>query len=156
MDVIDLIHKMESNFRAFYQLLHPLAEGNAEVPPNADAAHLEEILNLTTCIEDEVIDFRLKKIQNEEHPYLPAINVDRIKGGNSNMLTSLPESITIFLNHKKGLIKYLYSVPATEWERTGVHQVEGHLTFNELVRRMIDKDSWLQQELKAALKHSSE
>ncbi len=151
MEVIDLIHKMESNFRTFYQLLHPLTDANADTPPNIDSVHLEQILEMTTRLEDEIIDFRLKKIQNEEHPYLPTINVTRFKSGHSSLDSSLPACINRFLNHKKNLIKYLYSVPATDWDRTGVHQVEGHLSFNELVRRMIDKDSWLQQELKAAL-----
>ena len=48
------------------------------------------------------------------------------------------------------LIRLLHSTPAIYWDRTGFHELEGHVTFEEFVRRMIRKDknnlSYLQEE----------
>jgi hypothetical protein len=103
-----------------------------------------------TAVEEDVIEYRLKKIIREEHPYLPAIDIDKIQQKyilNSESLSTLFDK---FLEQREELIRLLHSTPAIYWDRTGFHELEGHVTFEEFVRRMIRKDKnnliYLQEE----------
>lgn len=140
MEIKEILHSMEENFTQYYHLLEPIKSTGDLLKRIHNVEKLKEFLETLTKIEDEVIDFRLKKIQREEHPYIPSINVEKINHIVHVGSYSLNLLIEQFLNQRKDLINFLYSTPTERWERTGVHEKEGHVSFKEFVKRMIQRD----------------
>jgi len=138
-EINQIIHTMEENFNEYYRLLNRVQTHmfNAD----QDYSFLEKELYYQLLVENEILEFRLKKIQEMENPYLPAIDINKIESmykiQNSNQLEILCER---FLALRKNLLQFLYATPGSNWERTGLHERDGHITFKELVQRMIRKD----------------
>ncbi len=99
-----------------------------------------DLLSILAAIQEEVVDFRLRKIVTEEHPYLPLININKLKNQQYEKQLSIQQLSERFLQQRRDLIQLLSELPISMWERTGVHEVEGHVTFGELIRRMTVKD----------------
>ena len=140
MEIKKLIEQFEANFREYYQLLTQLAEGNISYLPGESTWDIRQLLEVLADLEDEIIDLRLKKILEEEHPYLPRIEMERIKADRLYRDLTTAQLVEHVLHQRRELLKLLYSLPREQWQRTGVHEVEGHITFQELVRRMVEKD----------------
>ncbi len=140
----ELIKKLEDNLSDYYRMLnalkseyHSLASQTSE--GQLDRKIKEYLINLIQ-MEDEVIEFRLKKIIQEEHPYLPEIIPEVVKNTRLKPDNSMDKIVDRFLKQRLELIKMLYAIPSESWDRTGVHATEGHIPFRELVRRLADKD----------------
>jgi len=151
MEIKELIDLFEENFRDFSALLRQL-EGNSnqKTPiqlPSDSQISLGQLANL----EDEIIELRLKKILKEEHPYIPQINIEKIKNNSPYERLPLPQIRDHFLKQKKELLKLLYSLPSDNWNRTGVHEMEGHVAFKEFIRRMTVKDKQILGHFKSAV-----
>ena len=135
MSVQELAQSLSTASQQYKELLQDLQEaGNTELTP------IIRILQVQLEIHDEVIDLRLKKILYEERPYLPVIDIDKISHDAIYDHCSLPEISETFLELRCELSLLLSKIPQDSWGRTGVHQNEGHITFKELVRRMVKKD----------------
>ena len=134
-----LIKNIEENFNDFQSILHLLKQKDPE-DDGSDAETLRDFFTTLMAVEEDVFEMRLKKIIDRENPYLPAIIPDKIKRQNYYQDDSLPEVIEKFLAQKKKLIKFLTNVPYGSWEKTGFHELEGHVTFEEFIRRMIRND----------------
>lgn len=133
MEIQHLIRELESNLHRFHELFAHL-EGSDTGPPS-----LARLVHILSTVHEEVVDYRLKKILREEHPYLPQIDPATLPAPVSP--DSPPQvTATRFLDRRRELIKLLERVPKESWKRTGVHETEGHVTFGELVRRMVEKD----------------
>ncbi|MCB0261840.1 MAG: hypothetical protein R3C41_20200 [Calditrichia bacterium] len=131
----ELIQMVENSSRQYSSLLENVHEIEGTI-----VHRLTRFLQTLTEIQDEVVDLRLKKILKEEHPYLPMIHVDRIQENTPYRKYSLYEISRTFINQRRELSKFLYNVPEELWKRTGVHENEGHVTFQEFVRRLTEKD----------------
>ena len=151
MEVRELIEIIEGNFHRYYQLLHRLEEDPDFMEIAQETPHFRELLQTLADIQDEVVDFRLKKIILEEHPYLPQIQVDKLKQQGSHSRLPLRQVVQNFLQQRRALLKLLHALPTENWERTGVHEIEGHVSFKELVRRMAEKDQKVLNELRKAV-----
>lgn len=140
LDARELIKQFETNFRAYYQLLHPL---QSESPLKEQLEKNGEFFNFLTeqtLVQDEVIEFRLQKILEQEHPYLTSIDPEKLKKTAIQRNRSLNQLISHFLEKRKALLKQLYSLPTEAWKRTAILAEEGRVSFGEIVRRMIEKD----------------
>lgn len=136
-----LIKSIEGNFREYYRILNSLEEEVALPGSGGVPRHIVDLLVALVEIQDEIVDFRLKKILKEEHPYLPKLEVHQLRRQQGDDLPSFKELCERFLTKRKELLKLLYSLPLENWERTGVLEAEGHISFGEFVRRMGDKDA---------------
>lgn len=139
-EVKRLINQVEENFRTYYTLFHPLAENPNILSNSEDIEKLKSFLFAVTAYEEEIIEFRLKKIIKEEHPYLPPIYPDKFKNHFSTQNEPLAETVEKFLKQRQELVKLLYGTPAVSWSRTGVDEETGHVTFEEIVRMLLKKD----------------
>ncbi len=140
LDYRELIKQFETNFRAYYQLLHPL---ESDTPLKKKLEQNREFYNFLTeqaLVQDEVIEFRLHKILDEEHPYLTPIKPEKLKQMAIHKNRSLSELVKQFLEQRKGLLKQLYALPTDAWKRTAILAEEGRVSFGEILRRMIEKD----------------
>lgn len=140
MEVLELISALEGNLNRYETILNKI-DLKSLSNNNADLYwKIQERLVMLSSVQDEVVDFRLKKILSEEHPYLPQIEVSRLQHDNHRHNGSLAALADDFLKRRRELMTVLSSLPGEKWTRTGVHEVEGHITFGELVRRMTEKD----------------
>ncbi len=147
MEVRELIESVEGSFHQYFNLLHKIWEDPVLSKMIQQSTHLKQLLKTLADIQDEVIDFRLKKIISEEHPYLPQIQIDKLKQFGPHSRQPIRQVVENFLQQRRSLLKLLHALPEENWERTGVHEVEGHVSFKELVRRMIEKDKKILSEL---------
>lgn len=151
MKIKELINSFEENFREFSELLRKLEKDSngrtrIQLPPDSQIS-FGQLANL----EDEIIELRLKKILKEEHPYIPQINMEEIKSKSPYERLPLPQVCNHFLKQKRELLKLLYSLPSDNWNRTGVHEMEGHVAFKEFVRRMTVKDKQILGQFKSTV-----
>ncbi len=135
MNITDLIQLVEKSNQQFLQIIDEI---KGLQPPVS--RQIVELMRTVAELQDEVIDFRLKKILNEEHPYLPAIRINKIKQNTLYSHYSFEEVCQTILRQQAELFEMLLRLPAASWLRTGVHESEGHITFQELVNRMVDKN----------------
>ncbi|OPX35855.1 hypothetical protein B1H10_00275 [candidate division KSB1 bacterium 4484_188] len=142
MEVIaveELIKHLEYNFNSYIQLLNRI--NRDDLSENSDArAKLISFFSTLTAVEDEVIEFRLKKIVEEKNPYLPAINPKKLTESYLNQNLSLAKIRQEFLQQRKMLLNLVHRIPNEYWNRTGVHASEGHVPFKEFVWRMVKRD----------------
>ena len=136
----DLIQSLEKNIKAFRMLLNPLKKEVNDKKSLSEANMIKSFFSTLTAIEEDVIEFRLKKILQEEHPYLPAIHPEEMKYKFTFEQNSIKELLEKFLSQREYLVQLLCKTPSFRWERTGFHELEGHVPFVEFVRRMIKKD----------------
>lgn len=148
----ELIQHIEGNFRQYNRLLGEPQSAPEKVDPSLeDNSLVVELVNRASEIQDEVVDYRLKKILREERPYIPSIRPADFRNASKVRAMSLRSVIRHFLEQRQELVKLLYSLPLDYWERTGVHEKEGHVSFKEFIRRMADKDRDLLEELNKAI-----
>lgn len=156
MDVRELIRSLEGNFRQYHHLLQHVSRTPDTALSGIEDAQLREIIGVLTDIQDEVVEYRLKKILKEEHPYIPTIKVEKIKQNGHHQHTPLPQLVEMFLAQRKALLQLLQATPTATWNRTGVHESEGHISFQEIIRRMAEKDRQVLANLNRLLLHSAQ
>ncbi len=135
----NLIKNIEENLHDFQSVLDSFTRqktSDEDLPEN----DLLDFFRTVTAVEEDVLEMRLKKIIERENPYLPAIHIDRLKQEAVANHKSLSKLIDKFIYQKKEILKFLYNIPAFYWDRTGFHELEGHVTFEEFIRRMIRND----------------
>jgi hypothetical protein len=135
-----LIQNVEKNLEDFQVLLNPLPEINSGETEN-NSHDLIDLFATLAAVEEDVFEMRLKKIIDQENPYIPAIYPEAVKNSVSRQNTSLSYLIQKYLNQKESIIKYINNIPFSYWDRTGVHELEGHVKFEEFVRRLIKNDN---------------
>ena len=147
----DLIQYIEGNFRQYFEILNKIGETGENDHISGEPYEVRELLYTLAGIQDEVVDYRLKKILKEEHPYIPHIEVEKIKRKGQLQTCSLDQIVQNFLSQRRELLKLLYSLPMESWNRTGVLEKEGHVSFRELIRRLGEKDQQILAQLSQAL-----
>lgn len=140
MDVKELISSVEGSVREYHNLLDSVKYPETGNMAAGESIQLRELISTIADIQDEVVSYRLLKILREEHPYIPQIYPERIRRNVKRTSFSIRKIASSFLEQRKELLRILYTLPSDNWNRTGVHEVEGHVSFKELVRRMLDKD----------------
>ncbi|HQU74087.1 MAG: hypothetical protein KDI06_03715 [Calditrichaeota bacterium] len=144
MEEHQLIQDIEVSLSRYSAMLGRLDSENLLEQVGHMIARLTEFLNIQMEIQDEVVNFRLKKIIKEERPYIPQIRQERLGNGHR---PNLGQTAQRFLQQRRELLKLLNSLPREYWDRTGFHETEGHITFREFIRRMVDKDQQVLQQL---------
>lgn len=153
MDVRELIRSLEGNFSQYHQVLQNVPRTTGPALSGIENTQLREIIAVLTDIQEEVVEYRLKKILKEEHPYIPAIKVEKIKQSGHHQQIPLPQLVEMFLAQRKALLQLLHTTPKAIWSRTGVHESEGHISFQEIIRRMAEKDRQVLANLNRLLLH---
>ncbi len=153
MEIQELIQAHERNFQIYQRLL-------SQIDPSTSAEKVEHIslavkslLFTVNTVHEEVINFRLKKILSEEHPYIPKIHVKRLNVNPEHNGMTVHEMIANFLRLRRSLLDIFKGLSATDWHRKGLHEQEGHVTFYEFTRRMAEKDEALLQKLQQLFAH---
>lgn len=132
----ELIQDLETNLRQYDAILNQIVQAI----PGENPPAIKELLSTLSGIQDEIVDYRLKKILKEEHPYIPQIRAEKYNDKSLQQPYSVDQLAQNFLTQRRELLKLLYTLPRESWNRTGVHEKEGHISFKELIRRMIAKD----------------
>jgi hypothetical protein len=138
--VKELLKIIEGNFHKYSEILNKVGEAPEYQGKNGEAPQLKELLHTLVGIQDEIVDYRLKSIIRVDHPYIPGIEVEKIKERSFYQNYSSIQLAESFLTQRRELLKLLHSLPSESWERTGVLEKEGHVSFKEFVRRMAEKD----------------
>ncbi|MGH1363609.1 MAG: hypothetical protein ACRBF0_08640 [Calditrichia bacterium] len=129
MDVRDLIDAVESNYQKYETLLK-------ELSTTAESSQVSNCIADLTEMEEEIVEYRLKKILEEENPYIPEIKRSR----GASITPDTRALMSSFLENRRMLVRTLKTLPSMKWDRQGLHAREGHVSFRELIRRLAEKD----------------
>ena len=129
MDVRELIEAVETNYERYADLLEKLDAQSSSSQVSNSVADLTEM-------EEEIVEYRLKKILEEENPYIPEIK----RSATFYHSQDTSAMIADFLEKRRKLVRTLKTLPSMKWDRQGLHAREGHVTFRELIRRLAEKD----------------
>lgn len=152
MDILEIIYTLKDNYYKYISILGHFDSNHIKNYQDCYPEEIDKYIRQLSRIEDEVIEFRLKKILTEEHPYIPIIHADKIKLSNIYPNLSFPEVIDHFLKQRRELLKFLEKLPKEKWVRTGVHEKEGHVEFKEYVERLTKRDASIIEELESLKK----
>lgn len=150
MDVREMVQAHQQIFEAYHRLLsriHKHSNATQEDPA------LSKQLFIIDRIQEEIINYRLQKILNQEHPYLPQIHPGKLEREWEHQRSPLSQIVQHFIKLRQQFLNTLNALPSDQWRRSGVHETEGHVTFKELVRRMIDKDRQVLKQLDQLTAH---
>jgi predicted CopG family antitoxin len=134
-----LIKNVEKNLKDFQVVFKTIPRNPIQNPIFRDH-ELKNFFSNLTAIEEDILEMRLKKIVEREHPYLPAIRLESLKNMGNYYQSSLLDLIKAYLRQKEKLLDFINKIPLYYWERTGVHELEGHVSFEEFIRRLIKND----------------
>lgn len=151
MELKELINLFEKNFLEYSRLIRKIGDDNSGEPSIQSLTELKVHIRQLANIEEEIVEWRLKKILKEEHPYIPTIDIQTLHNSPSYQSQPFLDICNHFLKKKKEVLKMLYALPAENWNRTGVHEREGHVAFKEFIRRMTEKDQQILGDFKSSL-----
>ncbi len=151
MERSNLIQQSTEVFNKISRLSRSLDGILAKIDEKPQFHQIHDTLLQLTSVQEEVVNFRLQKILSEEHPYLPMLNINKLKQNKADSGLGLQQLCEDFLRERRILLKMLTTLPENSWSRTGVHEVEGHVSFGEVVRRMSIRDQQLIKQLDATL-----
>jgi hypothetical protein len=152
MDILEIIYTLKDNYYKYISILGHFDSNHLKDDQDCFPQQIDKYIRRLSRIEDEVIEFRLKKILKEEHPYIPIINTDKLKLGKIYPNLPFPHVIDHFLKQRRELLKFLEKLPKEKWARTGVHEKEGHVEFKEYVERLAKRDDSIITELESLKK----
>lgn len=138
--MLEFIEQIEFDSKNYIEIFRTL---ESRFPTLNSSSRKELIRELATqiALEDEVLQFRLRKILREENPYLPAIKTEKVVNNFVLNFEDLARLKIAFLGLRRELLELLHNLPIEAWDRTGVHELEGHVPLREFVRRLVEKSN---------------
>ncbi len=95
----------------------------------------------TQCsVEEDIFEFRIRKILETEEPYLPPVNCELYQKINPTKHIGIDEITENYLQIKQRIYNYLNSLSGKQLSRYGYHWKEGHISLEELLKRYIEND----------------
>ncbi|MFZ0389591.1 MAG: hypothetical protein WAN36_03955 [Calditrichia bacterium] len=147
-----LTEQIEKNMKSLVQILTQL---NKNLNPHGQPRENElcRHLQFMTDSEEEIIEFHLKKIVSEEHPYLVPVRSGKETNSPGKINEPFSKLANNYLKLRQSLLQLLRSASPTDWDRTGLHSEKGHISFEDVVRDINKRDKenigFLNSELKA-------
>ena len=132
----------------YEQLFSQLTFGEESNFEENNHLELRSLLHLVVELQEDVIEFRLKKIITLENPYLSRIDIEKVRQRTTQCQPSFQQLSTIFKSQRSEVARLLQSIPISNWLRYGLLEGEGHVTFRELIRRYFEFDRDFFQMLK--------
>lgn len=155
--MLEFIEQIEFDSKNYIQMFQALETKFPKLDSNSRRELIRELAT-QIALEDEVLQFRLRKILREENPYLPAIRTEQIVNNQMLNMEDFSRLKIAFLSLRRELLDLLHNLPVEAWDRTGVHELEGHVPLKEFVRRLAEKSNrclhHIQEELDLLLENN--
>lgn len=136
---MSLIKSIENNLKDF-QVIFRMLPRNHDTGTAIKNHELKDFFGTLTAIEEDILEMRLRKIIDQENPYLPAIRLENLRILGSSYQLSVLELMKRYIEQKIKILQFINKTPIYYWDKTGVHELEGHVTFEEFIRRLIKND----------------
>jgi hypothetical protein len=81
---------------------------------------------------------RYRKIVGEENPYLENVDQNRLAYESDYLNQNTAEALDEFKRLRADTVETLGAVHLEDWSRAGVHQTDGPMTIEQLVKRQIN------------------
>lgn len=112
-----------------------------------------ELIKGEIKIVDDIFEFRIKRVNEIENPYLPPVihNNYFLLGEDSGQQSQLTSLLEYLINVKETVLKYIIHISPARYSRTGYHWQEGHISLSELIERYVENDSKFIREIQKRL-----
>jgi hypothetical protein len=100
-------------------------------------------------LETEGFAARIRLLLDEERPFLPDFDGDRLARERSYRTKSLGEGLAAFRAARRATLAVLRAVPDAAWRRTGVQEHVGEVALGDIPRLMREHDAAHRAELAA-------
>jgi hypothetical protein len=118
-------------------LLSELDEETLRWRPIPNKWSIKEIMCHLRDMEREAYLARYNRILNEDGPFLPNIDQDRLAYERDYINQDAKAALDEFKQLRQETIRTLEAAPPERWSRAGTHEVDGPLTIEQLVVRQI-------------------
>jgi uncharacterized damage-inducible protein DinB len=134
---IVLLQALASTPQDLARLLKNVDEAISRRRPSAEQWPLADILNHLVYVEERY-QVRLKRVVEEERPFLPYIPPDETS---HDPQASLAELLARFAEARATTLALLTDLPAGSWQRRAVHETLGETSFRFLAQFLVDHDT---------------
>ncbi|HKQ07425.1 MAG TPA: DinB family protein [Blastocatellia bacterium] len=118
-------------------LLKDLDEETLRWRPIPNKWSIKEIMCHLRDMEREAYLARYQRIVGEEQPWMPNIDQDRLAYERDYINQDARQALDEFRQRRTETVNLLDSVPPDAWSRSGVHEVDGPLSIEQLAVRQI-------------------
>ncbi len=118
----------------------------------SNLSDLRQLIKNEIQVVEDIFEFRIKRVQEMENPYLPpVVHTEYYFIEKDPMTVPITELIDHLLQIKESVLKYIILIHPSRLNRTGYHWQEGHITLEQLIQRYIKNDQIFAEELKSLL-----
>lgn len=118
-------------------MLHRAEETAVHQRPTPDDWSIAEVLQHLITIEPLYLA-RLRKIVDEERPYLPCLHPETHPHPDQTPLAKL---LNTFSAARNETLAYLQSLKAGDWQRNAVHETVGPTKLRHMAQLLVDHDT---------------
>jgi hypothetical protein len=118
-------------------LLNELDEETLRWRPIPNKWSIKEIMCHLRDMEREAYLARYQRILGEDQPRMQNIDQDKLAYERDYINQDARQALDEFKSLRSETVKTLDSVPPEAWSRSGVHEVDGPLSIEQLVHRQI-------------------
>lgn len=115
-----------------------------------EPVEITEIIKEEMRIVEDIFEFRIKRVNEIENPYLPPVihqeYVVNVAGENQIQPEALVSGL---LQLKEDVFKYVTHLHPARLSRTGYHWQEGHITLENLLNRYLRNDLKFREKLES-------
>lgn len=146
----EAIDILTQNLIFYREYLHSIL-GKKSLSDNQMKA-LYNCLNEEMRVVEDIFEFRIKRVNEMEHPYLPpVVHTEYYLQNLEEETIPINTLVENFLNTKEKIIKYISLISPSRYSRTGYHWQEGHISLEMLLDRYIKNDQKFKQKIEKLL-----
>ena len=136
----DYIEKLRKTCSLLKEEMGGLTEEQASWKPSPEKWCIKEIVWHLADGEEEVFTIRLRRILKESRPYLYSVDQDKLAAERNYIKKDLKEGIEKFCKQRQISLEIIETAKSEDWERMGSHQTLGVISFEDIVKKMVDHD----------------
>lgn len=103
--------------------------------PSPDAWSVADVVYHLGEVEGRYLK-RLEMVVREERPYLPYIHPEERRTAEGN----LADLMAVFRQERAKTLAFLQGLRPGDWQRKGVHETWGEVSFRYLVQQLVEHD----------------
>jgi hypothetical protein len=121
-------------------LVNDLDEATLRWRPIPDKWSMIELLCHLRDMEHMAYQDRYRRMLAEDNPLLPNVDQDRVATQGNYLQQNTRAVLGEFKQLRAETVRILQAAPPEDWSRSGVHEVAGPVTIEQLVNQQINHD----------------
>lgn len=135
MNLSELLNEYESGPQLLRNMVSGLSEDDLTAVPVPGKWSIRQVVAHLADAETVYLD-RMKRVLAEDNPILPEMDPDLFAAAFSSDLRSSEDEVLLIDLVRKQMLRILRSRDPEDFQRTGVHSIDGPMTLETLLERI--------------------